>query len=89
LNHLLIFGFEGYIPGSGTGKEAIVTEFMPNDSLYDHLPSNPSASSLSLLRRDTTIPVMTARTVFVTRYLLSRGFIHRDLQPDNGLLDWN
>jgi serine/threonine protein kinase len=89
LNHPLIFGFEAHIPGSGTGNEAIVTEFVPNGSLDDHLPSNPLISPLSLLRGDTRIAIITAEIVLGMRYRHSRDFIHRDLKPESILLDWN
>jgi serine/threonine protein kinase len=57
--------------------------------LADHLPSSPSASPLSLLRGDTKIAIITAGIVLGMRYLHSRQFIHRNLTPDNILLDWN
>jgi serine/threonine protein kinase len=66
-----------------------MTEFVPNGSLYDHLPSNPSASPLSLLRGGTRIAVIIAGIVLGMQHLHSRGFIHRDLKPENILLDWN
>jgi serine/threonine protein kinase len=87
LNHPFLFGFKAHIAGSGTRKEAIVTEFGPTDSLNDHLPLNMLASLLSLLRADTKIAIMIARIVLGMRYLNSRRFIHRDLNPDNILLD--
>jgi hypothetical protein len=37
-----------------------VTESAINGSLYDHLPSNPSASPLSLLRGETRIATVTS-----------------------------
>jgi serine/threonine protein kinase len=89
LNHPLIFGFEAHIPGSGTGKEALVTEVVLNGSLYDHFLSNPSASPIFLLHGDTKIAIITAGIVLGMQHLNSRGFIHRNLKLDCILLDWN
>jgi serine/threonine protein kinase len=66
-----------------------VTEFAFNGSLADHLPSNPSASPLSLLHGDTRIAIIIAGIVLGMRYLHSRGFVHHGLKPDSILLDGN
>jgi hypothetical protein len=89
LNHPLIIEFEAPTPASGTGEKATATESTPNGSLIDHLPSNPSASPLSLLRGDTRIAIVVAGIVIGIQYLHSRRFIHRDLKSDSILLDWN
>jgi serine/threonine protein kinase len=79
LNHLFIFGFEACIPGSGTRKKAMMTEFVPNEPLTDHLLSNPSAVPLFLLRGDTRIEIVTAGIFIGMWHVHSRDFIHRDL----------
>jgi serine/threonine protein kinase len=38
LNHPLIVGVEAYLPKTRDQNAAIVTEFIPNGTLSDHLP---------------------------------------------------
>jgi serine/threonine protein kinase len=87
LNHPLIVGFEGSIAASQTNRAAIVTEFVPNGSLADHLPF-PGNSNLSILTGGTRVAIVVAGMVFAMRYLHSRGIIHRDLKPANVPMDW-
>jgi serine/threonine protein kinase len=61
-----------------------VTEFVRNGSLANHLP--PTKCRLSGANRITKIIIGIALAM---RYLHSRNIIHRELRPDNILLDWD
>jgi serine/threonine protein kinase len=89
LNHPFIIRFEAPIPASGIGERATVTEFTPNGLLSYHLPSNPLASPLSLLRGDMRIATIISGIFLGMQYLYSRRFIHCYLKPDSILLDWD
>jgi serine/threonine protein kinase len=84
----VIVGFEGYTPGGPTRPAAIVTEFVANGSLADHLPV-PGNSKLSALTGGTRMAIVLTGMVLAMQYLHSRGIIHRDLKPANVLLDWD
>jgi TPR repeat protein len=88
LNHPLIVGFEGYIPGTETEQVAIVTEFVPNGSLADHLPWVEHSAG-SVVTGETRIAIIVTGIVLAMRYLHWRGIIHRDLKPANILVDWD
>jgi serine/threonine protein kinase len=88
LNHPLIVGFEECTPASQTHRAAIVTEFVPNGSLADHLPFLTN-SKLSVLTGGTRTAIVVAGMALAMRYLHSRGIIHRDLKPANVLVDWD
>jgi serine/threonine protein kinase len=87
LNHPLIVGFEKYIRPTDKRRASIVTEFVPNGSLADHLLSACGAE-LNCLSGGTRIAVVVTGMVLAMRYLHSRRIIHRDLKPANVLLDW-
>jgi serine/threonine protein kinase len=84
LKHPLILELRDHIPERDDGNSAIVTEFVGNGSLANHLP--PAECPLTGVDRITKIVVGIALAM---RYLHSRGIIHRDLKPDNILLDWD
>jgi serine/threonine-protein kinase len=88
LSHPLIVGFEGYLPPMPNRRAQIVTEFVPNGSLADHLPSAPGAE-FNQLTGGTRIAIVVTGIVLAMRYLHFCRIIHRDLKPQNILLDWD
>jgi serine/threonine protein kinase len=88
LNHPLIVGYEGHIPVTMSNPETLVTEFVPNGSLADHLPS-AKTSAESVITGETRIAMIVTGIVLGMRYLHSRGIIHRDLTPSNIFVDWD
>jgi serine/threonine protein kinase len=80
LNHPLILGFEGFIPGTATHPAAIVTEFAGNGSLAEHLGHLPSP---------TKIAKIAVGIALAMRYLHSQPLIHRNLCPETIFLDWD
>jgi serine/threonine protein kinase len=87
LNHPLIVGFKKYTPPTEKRRASIVTEFVPNGSLADHLPSAGGAE-MNRLSGGTRVAIVVTGVVLAMRYLHSRRIIHRDLKPANVLLDW-
>jgi serine/threonine protein kinase len=81
LNHPLIVRFEQYIPATEDQPAAILSEFVPNGSLADHLPQ------LKDLLNGTRIAVIVTGIVLAMRYLHSENIIHRDLKPAKVFLD--
>jgi serine/threonine protein kinase len=85
LKHPLVLELHGDISNRPDHNSAIVTEFAWNGSLASYFTS--SQCRLSGVNRITKIIVGIALAM---RFVHSRGVIHRDLQPDNILLnsDW-
>jgi hypothetical protein len=83
LNHPLIVKFEKYIPATQRQPEAILSEFVPNGSLADHLPR------LKRFWNGTRTTMIVTGIVLAMRYLHSRHIIHGDLNPSNVFIDWN
>jgi serine/threonine protein kinase len=81
LNHPLIIGFENHISATECQPAAIVSEFVPNGSLADHL------SELNKLSKGTRIAMIATGIVLAMRYLPSQCIIHRDLTPANVWID--
>jgi hypothetical protein len=88
LNHPLIVGFEGHIPPTMNDPEMLITEFVPNGSLADHLPSSNNSGE-SIVTGETRIAIIVVGIVLAMRYLHSRGIIHRDLNPGHIFVDWD
>jgi serine/threonine protein kinase len=67
---------------------AITTEFVRNGSLANHL-SDPNNPDFSLLKYPTKIVNIVAQIVLAMRFVHSQSVIHRNLTPENILLDWD
>jgi serine/threonine protein kinase len=83
LKHPLILELREQISDS-QHNSMIVTEFAGSGSLADHLP--PAEFPLSGANR---IAKVIAGIALAMRFVHSRGIIHRDLRPDDILLDWD
>jgi NIMA (never in mitosis gene a)-related kinase len=83
LNHPLIVRFEQYIPATECPPSAILSEFVPNGSLADHL------SKLNYFSNGTRIAMIATGIVLAMRYLHAQFIIHRNLRPANILIDLN
>jgi serine/threonine-protein kinase len=59
-----------------------------NGSLANHLPDSQD-TNLSLLQGPTRIAKIITGIALAMRYVHSQGIIHRNLTPDNVLLDWD
>jgi serine/threonine protein kinase len=90
LKHPLILEFRERRSGTANCNSAIVTEVAGNGSLASHLLS-AEGTLQSQLREETRVARIIVGIVLVMRYLHSQNVVHRDLRPDNILLDrdWN
>jgi hypothetical protein len=84
LNHPLVIGFRDFRPGS----LAIVTEFAGNGALVGHL-ARAKGDGGRRLRGANRIARIAVGIALAMRYLHACGVVHRDLTPDNVLLDWD
>jgi non-specific serine/threonine protein kinase len=88
LKHSLVLEFRECRSGPANCNPAIVTEDARNGSLANHLPSAEGALQ-GQLRGETRAARIIVGIVLAMRYLHSRNVVHRDLRPDNILLDWD
>jgi serine/threonine protein kinase len=89
LKHPLILGFAEYLPKSRSRPPEIVTEFVPNGSLADHLPyASEERGEMNALAGGTRIAIVVTGIVLAMRYLHSLGIIHRELTLGSVLVDW-
>jgi TPR repeat protein len=84
LNHPLVLAFREM----ADYNSAIVTEFAGNGSLASHLSSARSPGAFQL-RGETRIARIIVSIALAMRYIHSQGVIHRNLTPDNIMLDWH
>jgi serine/threonine protein kinase len=90
MNHPLVVRISDRCSEANNQSSAIVTDFVPNGSLADHLPGAENGD-LCPLSGSTRIMRIIAGTVLAMRFVHSRDVIHRNLTPENILLDldWN
>jgi serine/threonine protein kinase len=90
MNHPLVVQICDCCIGGNSQHRAVVSNFVANGSLADHLPDGENGN-LCQLSGSTRIMKIIAGIVLAMRSIHSRGIIHRNLTPDNILLDldWN
>jgi serine/threonine protein kinase len=82
--HPLILKYQRDISETPDHNSVIVTEFAGNESLAGHFPlSEFSFSGAKMMTR------VVVGFVLAMRFVHSRDVIHRDLNADNVLFDWN
>jgi serine/threonine protein kinase len=88
LNHPLVVRIREPLSGAVNQNQAVVTEFVENGSLADHLP-DAVTGDLCRLHNSTRIVRIIAGIVLAMRCLYWQNVIHHDLSPENVLLDWD
>jgi serine/threonine protein kinase len=82
LKHPLVIGFRARVPGR---TSPLVTEYAGNGSLASFL----AAGDQRRLPGPDRIAKVIAGIALAMRFAHSRGTVHRDLSPENILLDWD
>jgi serine/threonine protein kinase len=88
LSHPLLIGFHKFIPQSDSEKTTIITEFAGNGTLADHLPITAEREKSGLSGTNRIMQIIVG-VVLGMRYLHSLGIIHRNLNPDTILINWD
>jgi TPR repeat protein len=88
LSHPLVIRFREFRRGRAAESPAILTEFAGNGSLAGHL-GQAKDDGWKRLRGANRIARIAVGIALAMRYLHARGVVHRDLTPDNVLLDWD
>jgi serine/threonine protein kinase len=88
MNHPLVVQIRESCSGANNQNPSIVTDFVGNGSLADHLPGAENGD-LCQLSDSTRIMRIITGIALAMRFIHSRGIIHRNLMPDNILLDWD
>jgi serine/threonine protein kinase len=83
LKHPLIVELQSDIFNTNDNNSAIVIEFAGNGSLANHMTDQ------SRLQDPNRIAKVIVGIALAMQFIHSQGVIHRDLTPDNILLDWN
>jgi serine/threonine protein kinase len=83
-----VIKYSGYFPGVLNHKPAIITKFVENGTLANHLPDSDN-SKLCQLEGPTRIAKIIVEIVVAMQYIHSQGIIHCNLTPNNILLDWH
>jgi serine/threonine protein kinase len=82
MNHRLVVRYLTQL----NDNPSITTEFAVNGSLRNHLSESQYVHQLE---HPTKIAKIIAGIALAMRYIYSKGVIHRNLTPDNILLDWD
>jgi serine/threonine protein kinase len=88
MNHPLVVRINERCSEANNQNQAVVTNFVANGSLADHLPDAENGD-VCQLRGSTRIVRIIAGIVLAMRYIHSQEIIHNNLTPDNVLLDLN
>jgi serine/threonine protein kinase len=88
LHHPLIVPIRNCDSGANNANQAVVTRFVENGSLADHLPDADNCD-FCRLSDSTTIVRIIVGIVLAMCFLHSESVIHLDLTPNNILLNWD
>jgi serine/threonine protein kinase len=88
MDHPLVVRIRDGRSGADSPNPAVVTDFVENGSLADHLPGK-KGGDLCQLNSPTRIVRILAGIALAMRFIHSRGVIHGNLTPGNVLMDWD